>query len=99
MHAIVNTMKLARPLPPELLLKIEQELIPRSRAVDPGLLGLKIVQVTETDYVMLAFYSSREALDTISSKVAGPWFAENVRSYLAGPVNRLVGEVVLDIKE
>lgn len=99
MFAIVNTMKLARPLPPELLLKIEQELVPRSRELNAGLLGLKIVQVTETDVVLLAFYASREALDEISSKIAGPWFAENVRSYLAGPVNRVVGEVILDIKD
>lgn len=95
MHAIVNTMKLARPLPPELLLKMEQELLPRCRELDPAL-AIKIVQVTETDLVMIAFYSSREKLDEVSSKLAGPWFGEHVRSYLAGPVNRLVGEVIAD---
>lgn len=94
MHAIVNTMKLARPLPAELLLKMEQELVPRCRGL--GLLSIKIVQVTELDIVMVAFYTSREALDEVSSKLAGPWFGENVRSYLAGPVNRLVGEVIAD---
>ena len=97
MHAIVNTMKLARPLPPEVLLKMEQELLPRCRELDPAL-AFTLVQVTETDLVMLAFYSSRDTLDEVSSKLAGPWFGENVRSYLAAPVNRLVGEVIADFK-
>ena len=96
MHAIVNTMKLTQPLPPELVLKVEQELVPRLREVDPAI-TLRFVRVTDTDFVMLAFYSNRELLDSISNKIAGPWFGENVRSYLAGPVNRLVGEVILDV--
>jgi len=50
--------------------------------------------VSETETVSLTFFASREALDEVSSKVAGPWFAENVRPHLAGPVERTVGEVV-----
>ena len=47
--------------------------------------------------MLLAFYANREVLDEVSSKIAGPWFAENVRPYLAGPVSRSVGEVVVDV--
>ena len=96
MHAIVNTMKLARPLDDEILHKIEAE-FPRIRQANAGFLGAKIVRVSELEVVLLAFYASREVLDEVSSKIAGPWFAENVRPYLAGPVSRSVGEVVLDV--
>jgi hypothetical protein len=96
MHAIVNSMKLARPLDDELLHKLD-EFCPRLREASVGFLGIKIVRVSELEVVMLAFYSSREALDEVSSKIAAPWFAENVRPYLAGPVSRSVGEVVLDV--
>jgi len=97
MHAIVNTLKLARPLDAPLLRKIKEEFFPHVREANAGFLGAKIVQVSELEVVLLAFYANREVLDEVSSKIAGPWFAENVRPYLAGPVTRSVGEVVLDV--
>ena len=96
MHAIVNTLKLARPFDDEILHEIE-EFFPRVREANVGFLGAKIVRVSELEVVLLAFYATREALDEVSSKVAAPWFAENVRPYLAGPVTRSVGEVVVDV--
>jgi hypothetical protein len=97
MHAIVNTLKLARPLDDQMLEKIRTELFPRVREANAGFLGAKIVRVTDLEVVLVAFYSSREVLDELSSKIAGPWFAENIRPYLAGPVSRSVGEVIVDV--
>jgi hypothetical protein len=97
MHAIVNTLKLARPLDDQILHKIKEEFLPRAREANAGFLGAKIVRVSELEVVLLAFYANREVLDEVSSKVAGPWFAENVRPYLAGPVTRTVGEVIVDV--
>lgn len=97
MYAIVNTLKLARPLDEPILGKIQEEFFPRARAANAGFLGAKIVQVSELEVVLLVFYADREALDEVSSKVAGPWFAENVRPYLAGPVARSIGEIVVDV--
>jgi len=97
MLAIVNTMKLARPFDAELLRRVEDELFPSARAANAGFLGAKIVRVTDLEVVLLGFYADRESLDEVSSKIAGPWFAANVRPYLAGPVSRSVGEVVVDV--
>jgi len=97
MHAIVNTLKLARPLDDQILRKVKEEFFPRAREANAGFLGAKLVRVSELEVVVLAFYANREVLDEVSSKIAGPWFAENVRPYLAGPVSRSVGEVVVDV--
>lgn len=60
----------------------------------PTFLGGQVVRVSDTESIALTFFETREALDDVSSKIAGPWFAENVRPYLGGPVERSVGEVV-----
>lgn len=59
-----------------------------------GFIELRIVQVSDEEAILLVFFDTREALDEVSSTIAGPWFAANVRWYLAGPVQRSVGEVV-----
>jgi len=94
MHAIVTKLALGKPLDDALIHKIETELLPRAREY-PGFLEIRIVRVSDAEAILLAFFSSREQLDELSSKLAGPWFADNVRSYLAGPVQRSVGEVIL----
>jgi hypothetical protein len=94
MHAIVNKLTLGKPLDDEILRKMEREFFPRAREANPGFLDARVVRVSYTYVILLAFYTTREALDEVSSKVAGPWFAEHVRPYLAGPVQRSVGEVI-----
>ena len=94
MHTIITKLTLMKPLDAELLRRIEREFFARAKELHPGFLGAQIVQVSETETVSLSFFASREALDEVSSKLAGPWFAENVRPLLAGPVQRSVGEVV-----
>ena len=36
----------------------------------------------------------RATAEHVSANVAAPWFAENIRPYLAGPAQRSVGEVI-----
>jgi hypothetical protein len=93
MHAIINRLTLTKPFDAELLRKMEDFLI-RVRRDNPGLIDAKVVKVSETVAIVLALYATREVLDEVSSKLAGPWFAEHVRPYLAGPVDRQVGEVI-----
>ena len=94
MFTIVTKLKLARPFDAEILRRIEQEFFARAKAHNPGFLGAQIVRVSETESIAISFFETQEALDDVSSKIAGPWFAENVRPYLGGPVERSVGEVV-----
>lgn len=93
MHVIVNKLTLARPFEPELLRRVETELFARA-AEHPGFVDGSVVAVGATEVVLVIRFTTREALDDVSKNVAGPWFAANVRAYLAGPAERLVGEVV-----
>ncbi len=92
MHAVVTKLTLAKPIDSALLEKLA-EFVPQVQE-HAGFLDLKLVRVSDSEAIALAFYSTRAALDDISSKVAAPWFAEHVRPYLAGPVERTVGEVI-----
>jgi predicted membrane-bound mannosyltransferase len=93
MYAIVNRLPLGKPLDAEILRKME-DFLARTRRENPDFLDARLISVSDTVAIVVAFYTTREALDEISSRVAGPWFAEHVRPYLAGPVDRQVGEVV-----
>lgn len=60
----------------------------------PGFVGLALARLSDTEGAVLVRFETREELDRISNEVAGPWFARNVRQFLAGPADRVVGEVV-----
>ncbi len=94
MHAVVTKLTLGKPLDDELLRRMERDFFPRARESNPGFLDARVVRVSDTEAILLAFYATREALEEVSSKLATPWFTENVRPYVVGPVERSVGEVV-----
>ncbi len=60
----------------------------------PDYRGLSLIRAGENEAIILALFTTRPALEEISHEIAAPWFAENMRPYLAGPVSRSVGEVV-----
>ena len=60
----------------------------------PELASASLIRVSDSEAILYAVYRDRQSLDEISKSVAAPWFADNVRSYLAGPVSRSVGEII-----
>ncbi len=92
MHAIVTRMTLAKPVDDAFLRLIEDGFMPHARK-EPEFVDLQLVRVSDTEAIFLVSFTTREALDDLSSRVAAPWFAEHLRPYLAGPVQRSVGEV------
>jgi len=95
MHAVVNKLSLGKPIDQSLLDNVEQGL-GALLADHPDFVRVQIVSVSDTEAILVALYKTLEALNDISKHIAAPWFAEHVRPYLAGPVDRAVGEVVLD---
>jgi hypothetical protein len=95
MHAVVNKLSLGKPIDQALLTKIETGL-GTLLADHPDFVRVQIVNVSDAEAILVALYKTLEGLNEISKNIAGPWFAEHVRPYLAGPVDRAVGEVVLD---
>jgi hypothetical protein len=60
----------------------------------PAVRQAALVRAEQNEAIVFILFESRAALDAISRDVAGPWFAEHIRPYLAGPVVRTLGEVV-----
>jgi hypothetical protein len=60
----------------------------------PEFRGLSLIHAGDNEAIVLVLFASRAALDQVSRDIAAPWFAENMRQHLAGPVSRSVGEVV-----
>ena len=93
MHAVINKLTLGKPIDDALVQKFENDLAPLMRD-KPGFVDMRLVVVSDTEAIAVVHFTTREALDDLSKNVAAPWFAENVRPYLAGPVQRSVGSVV-----
>lgn len=94
MHAVVNHL----PIRPDadwadISAKADSFFI-RTRAAYPKLRSAILVRVGEGEAIFVGVYDDRATMDHVSSEVAAPWFAENVRPYLAGPAARSSGEVV-----
>jgi len=93
MYAVVNKLTLGKPIDDALRRALETEFYPQVRG-KPGFVDAHLVVVSETEAIVVGLYATREAMDDISKNVAAPWFAQHVRPYLAGPVQRSTGEVV-----
>lgn len=93
MHVVVNKLKLARPFDEDLLRRMREEFFVGARKY-PEFVDLHVVRVSDAEVILLVYFTTREALDRSTTEFAAPWFAANVRSYLAGPADRSVGEVI-----
>lgn len=60
----------------------------------PALHSAMVIKVSDTEGIFVGIYDDAETMQHVSSNVAGPWFAESIRSFLAGQTNRSIGEVV-----
>ena len=60
----------------------------------PGFLGVSLVREGENKAILLVLFQDLESLNDFSRNIAAPWFTEHVKPYLAGPVDRHVGEIV-----
>lgn len=56
--------------------------------------GVSLARVDDNNAILVVFFKDRKSLDDISSNLAAPWFAEHILQYVAGPVDRQVGEIV-----
>ncbi len=92
MHAVINRL----PIKPETDWSALADKIDAFNAsiTHPAFRGLSLIRSGTDEGIVLVLFETREALDEVSSKIAGPWFAENMRPHLAAPVSRSVGAVV-----
>ena len=94
MHAIVNHLPIKDGADWADIAAKFDTFVAEMRAAHPEFKSVLVLKVDDHEAILVVTYTDRELLDRLSKEVAGPWFAENIRPYLAGPVSRSVGEVV-----
>ena len=92
MFAVVNTMSLARPIEPEILTRMQAEMMHDARAV-PGFVSASFIEVADDTAVMVVLAETREAVRELHETVGSPWVGANLASYLSG-AERRVGPVL-----
>ena len=60
----------------------------------PQMRTAALTRVSDSEMIFVGVYADQATADHVSSNVAAPWFAENIRKYLAGPANRSAGTVI-----
>jgi hypothetical protein len=94
MHAVVNHL----PIRPdadwaEIAAKADT-FFTATRAAHPKLRSAMLIRVSHGEAIFVGVYDDRSTMEHVSREIAAPWFAENIRPHLSGPVVRSAGEIV-----
>jgi hypothetical protein len=92
MHAVVNHMKLSRPLDNDIIERMNSELM-SNIAKMPGVADALCVQVDDDGIVVVVICESDESLQLVHHEVGSPWVRQNLAPYLAS-TDRKVGPVI-----
>ncbi len=60
----------------------------------PAMKTAVLMRAAATEAIFMGVYDDQATAEHVSSNVAAPWFAANIRPYLAGPAARSAGSVV-----
>jgi hypothetical protein len=90
--AVVNTMSLARPIEPEVLTRMQAEMMHDARNV-PGFVSASFIGVAEDTAVMVVVAETAEAVRELHETVGSPWIGANLTPYLTA-ADRKVGPVL-----
>jgi len=92
MHAVVNHMKLSRPLDDDIIERMNSELMSNIGKM-PGVANALCVQVAEDAIVVVVVCESEDSLERVHQEVGLPWVRGNLKPYLAS-TDRKVGPVI-----
>jgi len=92
MHAVVNHMKLSRPLDGDIIERMNSELMSDIGKM-PGVVQGLCVQVADDGIVVVVVCESEDFLERVHQEVGLPWVRDNLKPYLAG-TDRKTGPVI-----
>lgn len=92
MHAVVNRLSFADPVPPDLIARLRDDAMSRLR--ETACLDAYVVQTDERELHLVLVFEAADDADRVMQEVGSPWMREHVVPLLAGPTDRRVGEVV-----
>jgi hypothetical protein len=58
------------------------------KAKYPGMVVALLNRASDTEALFVGIYTDAATMKEVSSNVAAPWFAENIRPFLGGPAAR-----------
>jgi|SRR5579884_2321286 hypothetical protein len=93
MHAVVNHLRFAQNVPPELFRRAETEL-GATIAGFPGFHRFYVVQVSPNDVVLVIFAEQEQTLNDLATALGNTWMREHVAPLLERPPERLIGPVI-----
>jgi hypothetical protein len=92
MYAVVNHMKLSRPLDEDIIRRMNTELMADLFKL-PGVAHALCVQVADDSIVISVICDSEESLERAHQEVGSPWVGRNLSPYLAS-TDRKTGPVI-----
>jgi hypothetical protein len=97
MHAVVNHLRFAQNVPPELFRRVETEL-GSTIAGFPGFHRLYVVQVSPEDVVLVILAEQEQTLNDLATALGNTWMREHVAPLLERPPERLIGPVIAELE-
>jgi hypothetical protein len=94
MHAVVNRLRLARPIDPAVFEAAQRDLPARAAQIE-GLRAFHVLRAGDDELLLLILGDTPEALERMRSEVGNDWMVENIVPHLAGGTERTVGEAVV----
>jgi hypothetical protein len=92
LYAVVNHMKLSKPLDGRIVRRMNTELMADISRM-PGVADAVCVHVADDGIVVVVLCESAEALERVHQEVGSPWVGKNLGPYLAS-TDRKVGPVI-----
>ncbi len=96
MKAVVSQVQLKEALPDDALAASVEDLSARVRTIE-GFQGLQVVRIGGDRLVLVITGDDEAALDRIRDEAGNAWMREHVVPRAAGPPDRQVGDVLVDI--
>lgn len=93
MHAVVNRIRLERPIDDEVYTAAQRDLPDRVAGID-GLRAFYLIRCGADDLLVVILGDSQEAIDRMRDEVGNDWMRANVIPHAASAPDRLLGEVV-----
>ena len=94
MHAVVNRLRLARPIDQSVFENAQRELPPRATEIE-DLRAFHVLRAGDDELIVLILGDTPEALERMRTEVGNDWMRENIVPHLAGGTERVVAESVV----
>ena len=94
MHAVVNRLRLARPIDQSVFENAQRELPPRAAEIE-DLRAFHVLRAGDDELIVLILGDAPEALERMRTEVGNDWMRENIVPHLAGGTERVVAESVV----